>query len=58
MNEREQKKWAYFVILSTTNNIVSFPIALGKPLMKSIAKLAHTFSGIGIGWSNPAGAKF
>ena len=41
-----------------TTNIVFFPFALGKPPMKSIAMLAHMFSGIGIGWSNPASAKF
>lgn len=36
------KKWAYFDKRSTTTNIVSFPLELGSPYMKSIDIASET----------------
>ena len=42
---------------STTKKIVSNPLALGNPLMKSIEMSAQTFVGMGRGCSKPTGLR-
>ena len=49
------KKCAYFVNLSTTTKIQSFPFTLGSSIMKSIEILSHLCSGIDRGCSNSTG---
>ena len=41
------KKWAYLVNLSITTMMVSQPLALGNPLIKSTEILVHWYCGIG-----------
>ena len=51
-------KCAYFVSLSTTTRIEDLHILLGSPSIKSIKISSHTCSGMGKGWSSPAGNVF
>jgi ribosomal protein L13E len=48
-------KWQYFERRSTTTKIVSNPLDLGKPVIKSKETSSQMAVGIGKGWSNPPG---
>lgn len=54
-SEEMAKKCVYFVNLSTTTKIQSFPFTLGSPVMKSIQILSHLCFGVGSGCNNPTG---
>jgi hypothetical protein len=46
-------KWTYFVSLSITTGIVSFPSDFGRPSIKSIVRCWKVMSDIGRGYNNP-----
>jgi hypothetical protein len=46
-------KWPYFDNLSTTTKIASYPLDLGKPVIKSKDMSSHIALGMGRGCNKP-----
>lgn len=55
---RRVRKWAYFESRSTTKRMVSTPLEIGKPSIKSIIRSSHTKDGIHKGWRRPLGCRW